>query len=301
MAYTPKTPDDRDIAQFQEDGFLTLKGVLTAEQVDRILERLDPLFATRFETGIYPDEWYGRPSMSQPNATRQMVGMWRCDRTVASFTLSAEIARLNAALMGWSGGRLANDSCWIKPPSAPAVSFHRNNTAVSSINPTSIITCWIALSDCTAAAGTLEIVPRSHLWNCSDTFRFLHAPKEDYRQPLWKAAAEAGVDEPEILSVELQPGDCIFLHGNLWHGSNSNPSDHSTRRSFAVSTFSSSSRFQLPGTGTGYIYDRYRRIGSMEMDESFFPILWSQEGYRSPFADAYCEEALLAKIELASC
>lgn len=292
MVYQPIQLSAAQIQQFQMQGFLILEKFLDLALVDSLVERFDPLFATRFETGIYPDEWHGRPNLSQPNATRQMSGMWRCDRRVASFSLSAEIARLNATLAGWSGGRFATDSCWIKPPNAPEVYFHRNNTYVSSIDPTTVVICWIALSDATQAAGTLEIVPGSHQWQCSDQPRFLHAPKEDYRHPLWSAAAEVGV-QPEIMAIEIPPGGCVFLHGNLWHGSGRNTTTDKIRRSFAVSTLPMDAKFQPPGTGYGYIFNRYRRIGEIKMDESFFPILWTTEGYRTPMVDAYCEDALL--------
>lgn len=283
------TPDQ--IAQFQSQGYLILEDLLTTSQIDQIVDRFDPLFDTQFETGIYPDEWYGRPGLSQPNATRQMTGMWRCDRTLASYALSSEIARLNATLMGWNGGRYGLDICWIKPPNAPDVTFHRNNTYVSAINPPSIITCWIALSNCTAKTGTLEIVPGSHHWDCTDQVRFLHAPCEDYRTPLWQAATEAGIPEPEILPIELSSGHAVFLHGNLWHGSARNASATQTRRSLAISTLSAQAKFQPLGTGTGYIFNRYRRIGTLDIDESFYPVLWSKNGYRTPFLEEYCGNA----------
>lgn len=292
MAHQPIQLTVEQIKQFQEQGFLLLEKFIDLELVDRIIARLDPLFATQFETGIYPDEWHGRPNLSQPNATRQMAGMWRCDRTIAGFSLSAEIARLNASLMSWSGGRFATDSCWIKPPDAPEVYFHRNNTYVSSIDPSSVITCWIALSDAVPEAGTLEFVPGSHQWNCSDKVRFLHAPREDYRQPLWQAAAVAGVNYPEIVTANIPAGGCLFLHGNLWHGSGRNTTKDQIRRSFAVSTFPADAKFQPPGIGYGYIFSRYRRIGETEIDESFFPILWTQQGYRTPMVMEYCEDAL---------
>lgn len=277
---------EAQINQFRDQGFLILEKFLDLDVVEQIDQRLDPLFATRFETGIYPDEWHGRPGLSRPEATRQMVGMWRCDRTVANLTFSTEIARLNSTLAGWSGGRLAMDSCWIKPPNAPEVLFHRNSTLVSCIAPSEIITCWIALSETTANMGTLELVPGSHRWQGRDRFQFLHAPRTDYRQPLW----DLGVTHAKLWSVELPPGGCVFLHGDLWHGSGRNQSDR-TRRSVAISTFPASAQFQPLGVGTGYIFSRYRRLESCEMDESFFPILWTQDGYRSPFAQAYCLDA----------
>lgn len=280
------------ITTFQTQGYLVLENLLTQPQVDQLVERFDPLFDTQFETGIYPDEWYGRPGLSQPNATRQMTGLWRCDRTVAGYSLSGDIAGLNARLMGWEGGRYGLDTCWIKPPDAPEVSFHRNNTSASSLDPQSLITCWIALTDCVQEAGTLEIVPGSHHWVCSDSVRFLHAPRSDYRAPLVQAATEAGVNTPEILPLALSPGSAVFLHGNLWHGSGRNRSASQTRRSFAVSTLPAQIKFQPPGTGTGYIFDRYRRINSLELHESYYPILWREDGYRTPFLAEYCQEPL---------
>lgn len=277
------------IAQFRSQGFLVLEKFLPLETIEPVDARLDPIFATHLETGIYPDEWHGRPGLSQPNATRQMAGIWRCDRTVARLSFSSEIARLNALLSGWTGGRFALDSCWIKPPHAPEVCFHRNSTLVSSLDPAAITTCWIALNDTTADMGTLEVVPASHHWHCSDSFRFPHAPAFDYRQPLWDAAIEAGVDSPEIVPIEVPAGGCVFLHGDLWHGSGRNHSDR-TRRSFAVSTLPIDAQFQPPGVGTGYIFSRYRRLGNLQMDESFFPILWTPEGYRSPIVAAYCQD-----------
>lgn len=278
------------IDQFQTQGFLILEKFLELDLVEQIDDRLDPLFATQLETGVYPDEWHGRPGLSQPNATRQMSGLWRCDRTIASVSLSAEIARLNATLAGWTGGRLATDSCWIKPPNAPEVLFHRNNTAVACFNPSTMITCWIALNNVT----TLEIVPGSHQWQCSDRFQFLHAPEADYRQPLWNAAIEAKINQPEILPVELPQGGCIFLHGGLWQGSGRNTTGL-TSRSFTVSTLPVEVSFRSHSSSHGYIFSRYQKIGSDEVDESFFPILWTQNGDRTSMLKHYCEDALLAQ------
>ncbi|ARV63208.1 phytanoyl-CoA dioxygenase family protein [Nostocales cyanobacterium HT-58-2] len=281
------------IAQFQADGYLILEKFLNLELVDLIISKLDPLFATRFETGIYPDEWHGRPGLSVPNATRQMCGMWKCDRAIASLSLSSEIARLNATLAGWSGGRIATDSCWIKPPGAPEVAFHRNSSYATCIDPAEVMTCWIALSDTQKSVGTLELVPGSHRWNCTDKAKQLHAPKEDYCQPLLQVAARMNnLDNYKIVTVEIPPGGCVFLHWNIWHGSGRNTTLDKTRRSFGVSTFRSDARFQPFGIGYGYIFGRYRRIDSTEMDETFFPILWTKDGYRTPFLSEYCEDAL---------
>ena len=280
------------IELFHQQGYLIVDNLLTAEQINQIVQRFEPLFNTQFETGIYPDEWYGRPGLSQPNATQQMTGLWRCDRTLASFTLSAQIAQINATLMGWGSARYGLDTCWIKPPNAPEVYFHRNNTYTSCIAPPATVTCWIALSDVALKTGSLEIVPGSHFWDSTDQIRFLHAPREDYRTPLWQAANEIGVQSPQIVPIVLPPGSAVFMHGNLWRGSGKNLSATKTRRSLAISSLAGHAKFQLPGVGNGYIFERYRKKGRLDMDESYYPILWSQDGYRTPFLADYCEDAL---------
>lgn len=300
MVHQPIQLSDEQVHQFREQGFLILEQFLDLELVHEIIARLDLIFGGQYETGVFPDELHGRTGSNQPNAVQQITNVWRCDRTIASFSLSAEIARLNATLGGWAGARFALDSSWVKPPGSAEVPFHRNRAYVSCIDPYSVITCWISLTDLVPEASTLELVSQSHRWVCSDQVRFLHAPVEDYRQPLLTAAIEAGVKHPEIISLTIPPGGCVFLDGDLWHTLGKNTTQQHTSRSFAVSSFPVYAQFQPPGVGYGYIFDRYRIIGSLELDESFFPILWTPNGYRTPMVQAYCQDALVSSVALTS-
>ncbi|MEM1370548.1 MAG: phytanoyl-CoA dioxygenase family protein, partial [Cyanobacteria bacterium P01_H01_bin.15] len=110
--------------------------------------------------------------------------------------------------------------------------------------------------------------------------------------PLLSAAKEAGVQNPETMPLELPSGSAIFFHGDLWHGSGRNQIATQTRRSFAVSTLPRQAQFQPLGVGTGYIFNRYRRLDSLEMHESYYPILWGENGDRTPFLEQYCSDAL---------
>ncbi|BAU44589.1 hypothetical protein [Leptolyngbya sp. O-77] len=59
---------------------------------------------------------------------------------------------------------------------------------------------------------------------------------------------------------------------------------------WAFHTISSEARFS--DVPPGYIYGRYKRINDNTLDESFFPILWTQDGYRSPHLASYCRDAI---------
>jgi ectoine hydroxylase-related dioxygenase (phytanoyl-CoA dioxygenase family) len=273
------------IARFHADGFLILERFIDPADAKRVAARFERLFRGEFETGLYPDEWNWREGKDPPHLARQICNGWKSDHTVASVVLRPEIGRLCAKLAGWPGARLAQDNIVWKPPGATAFGFHQDDSYNGWIDvprPPHMLTCWIALDDTTAAGGTIEYVRGSHRWPVSPPIRQFHAP-DDFRRELREAAAAVGLT-PEMVPVEVPAGGCAFHHGGTWHGSDSNRSD-GPRRSAVAHCMSSAARFHA--TKISYIYNRYKRVGDTAMDESFFPILWREDGYRTPFLDAH--------------
>jgi ectoine hydroxylase-related dioxygenase (phytanoyl-CoA dioxygenase family) len=103
---------------------------------------------------------------------------------------------------------------------------------------------------------------------------------------LEEAARQAG-KSLEIVPVEVPRGACAFHAGETWHGSGPNRGA-SPRRSLVSHCLSSEARFHE--SNVGYIYSRYKRVDSCDMEESFFPILWREDGYRSAFLADHCLE-----------
>lgn len=69
------------------------------------------------------------------------------------------------------------------------------------------------------------------------------------------------------------------------------------RRSLVFAMIPAESRFKpveayVPG---GYIAGRHKRYGDDTMDESFFPITWTEQGYQTPFISAYCGDGLTSR------
>lgn len=274
------------IAQFHRDGFLILQNLIAETEAARIAARFEPLFRGEFETGLYPDEWNWREGRDRPDLTRQICNGWKSDRVIAQTVLSATVGRLCAQLGGWPGARIAQDNVLWKPPGAKPLGFHQDNSYIGWVDPPHYVTCWIALDQTTAQGGTLEYVPGSHLWGTFPPVRQFHAP-DDYREELLAAAAQLG-QTPEIVFVEVPPGGCALHHGNTWHGSDTNRTIH-PRRSVIAHCVSSAARFHP--AKISYIYNRYKRVNDLRMDESFFPILWREDGYRTPGIDLYIDRA----------
>lgn len=290
--------DQAQISRFNADGFLIAENLIDRELVARLTSRIEPLFKRDFETGIYPDEWHWRPGLSLPDVTRQIGNAWKSDLTVARVVLSAEIGRISATLAGWPGACLIQDSIWVKPPGAREIALHQDGMYYTDFAPTEVIACWIALDDTSADAGTLEYVKGSHKWPRSRQVSEFHVPTQDYRTEMQQAAAEIGVSQPEIVPIEVSAGSCVFHHWNIWHGSGINRRPDKIRRSLSVFTAHANTCFQP--TGAGYIHGRYKRFGETSMDEKFFPILWTQDQYRTRFLAHYCEDALAKKAVITS-
>ncbi|MET1027878.1 MAG: phytanoyl-CoA dioxygenase family protein [Dongiaceae bacterium] len=277
---------DDQVAQFRRDGFLILERLIDGETASRVAARFELLFRGEFETGLYPDEWNWQEGRDAPDRTRQICNGWKADLAVAKVVLRREIGRLCAQLGTWPGARIAQDNVIWKPPGAKSLGYHQDNAYTGWIVPAEMLSCWIALDATTAAGGTVEYVRGSHLWGRSPPAKQFHAPEDshgDYRDEMRERARELG-HEPEIVFVEVPPGGCAFHHGWCWHGSGPNRSAQ-PRRAVVAHCMSSSAVFHP--TEISYIYNRYKRNGDQAMDESFFPVLWREDGYRTSWLESY--------------
>ncbi|MCW5735046.1 MAG: phytanoyl-CoA dioxygenase family protein [Enhydrobacter sp.] len=277
---------DDDIQRFRRDGFLIVERFLSEERVAALRERFPRLFAGKFDTGVYPDEWYWREGMSLPDVTRHMANAWKADLAIARLALSADVGRAAARLAGWPGVRLGQDTIWWKVPNAKPIALHQDSSFMDFLDPPATVTCWVALDDTHREAGTLEYVAGSHRWPITPLPEAFHGP-DDYRAQMRSAAAAAGVDPPEPIFIEVPAGSCVFHAGEIWHGSGPNRTGDRMRRSIGIHMLPCSARFSdRPG---GYIYRRYQRTDDASLDESFFPLLWTEDGRRTAWIDGYCE------------
>jgi phytanoyl-CoA hydroxylase len=280
---------ESDRALFQLQGFIVKTRVLSEPLMNALRTRFPLLFAGNFDTGVYPDEWYWRKELSLPDVTRHMANAWKADLTVARLALSKEIAQAAAILTGWDGVRLGQDTVWWKPPQTKPIAFHQDTSFMNFLDPAQTITCWVTLDDTQRTAGTIEYAAGSHRWPLTPLPKTFHAA-EDFCAPMRAAAKAAGVEPPDPIPIEIPAGSCTFHAGELWHGSGANVASEQMRRSIGIHLLPASVRFSdRPG---GYIYRRYQRTGSAELDESFFPIIWSKEGGRTDWIAGYLRDGV---------
>ncbi len=262
--------------RFDEDGFLVIENFIDTATVSALSARFEKLFRGEFETGLQPDEWNWRQGRDSDELTRQICNAWKADRTIAATVLRSDIGEICARLRGWPGARINQDNVIWKPPGAKALGFHQDESYQSWIVPAEMMTCWMTLDDTLVEQGTIEYAKGSHRWKLSDPIRQFHAPDDPLAD--LTANARAAGKAVTLVPIEVPAGSAVIHHGRTWHGSRAN-SGHGMRRSVVAHCMSSEAVYHPVHTSP--VYSRYKRHNDNTMDESFFPVIWHQSGYRS--------------------
>ncbi len=237
------------------------------------------LFDGEYETGIRPDEVNWVPGRDPEDRTRQLCNAWKSDSVVAAQVLSKRTGRLAAQLAGYRGVRILQDNVLWKPPGTKAIGFHQDSSYADYLVPPEMVTCWISLHETQADAGPIEFVRRSHAWPKSPPARAqFHGPDDWLAGP--RAAAPQGT-ELDLVPVVVRPGGGSFHHGLTWHGSAPNESGTVARMALVSHLIPVETRFHE--TNVDLTYSRYRKHGDLSLDESFFPVVWDESGYRTPW------------------
>jgi ectoine hydroxylase-related dioxygenase (phytanoyl-CoA dioxygenase family) len=273
---------DEQLAAFERDGFLIVEeGFIDESVVGLLRDRFEPLFAGEYLSGIRPDEVNWVPGRDPEDRTRQICNGWKADPAIAAQVLSERTGRLAAELMDWDGVRLLQDNCIWKPPGTKSLGMHQDGSYLDYLVPPEMITCWIALDDTSAEAGTITYAAGSHRWPRAPKNRGeFHAP-DDWLEPMRRAAP--GEEEPRLVPIEVKAGGASFHHHLTFHGSG--PNMASVHRRAVISHLLPVQTVFHP-TNTDPVYSRYRRVGDMTMDDSYFPVAWTRDGSRSAWLDA---------------
>ena len=201
------------------------------------------------------------------------------------------------------------------------VGFHQDSAYISAqFEPyeNNSVTVWMALDDADEENGCVEYAVGSHKWrpllhcagttsqkegetddNGSEISSFHSADETSYRKGISAAASLAGCDNAQELieTAPVKEGRAIFHHQDAWHGSGPNSSFSKHRRALVghyirgnVTFAESKGSDNGPFGNTSYIYGRYRKYNSVEVDESFYPIIYGRGGGRGLLRTEWVDE-----------
>ncbi len=208
-----------DIEQFVNDGYLVVKHLVSAADVERARDD-----AHGFATGQY--DVAGIPEHGEILAVHfpHWISSVALDLVKHAGVVDVVSKVAGAHLAHWNGAvKCMQSMLFLKPPGLPGQAWHQDERFIPT-RDRSLMGAWIALDDATIENGCLWVIPGSH----RDGVLFQsrpHANPEEYDP----TDESFGFDDSSAIPVEVGPGDVVFFNGYLLHRSTRNRSTNNRR------------------------------------------------------------------------
>jgi ectoine hydroxylase-related dioxygenase (phytanoyl-CoA dioxygenase family) len=146
-------------AEFDGQGYVVLKGVISPDRCDALVARVnEALASTHGPLFQAAQRQYG------PDKALRMVKLSQLTEIVTDFEDLAhrrEIVDRVEELIG-PHSRLFRDVVVLKPAHTGGELRHHQDSAYWDVEPKSLVSAWVALSDVPVGSGPLSVVPGSH-------------------------------------------------------------------------------------------------------------------------------------------
>jgi len=254
---TAPRPTPEEIAAFERDGAVCLRGALDAGWLERLAEALErELAETRsadlsaMARGLAAA---GTDAASAPASGRFVAGTdhWRHDAVFRDFATASPLPALAAGLLRSAKAFLYEDSVLVKEPGTREATAYHQDLGYFHVEGEQACTTWCPLDRVTAESGALRYVRGSHRWK--RTFRpnlFVTTREIPGTEGETVPEIEADPDAYEILCFDVEPGDVAVHHARTIHGAFPNASGR-RRRAVSVRYCGDDARYRIrPGAPT---------------------------------------------------
>ncbi|MEV5583070.1 phytanoyl-CoA dioxygenase family protein [Streptomyces parvus] len=210
-------------ADYGRDGVIQVNGLFTAEEMNTVRAAFTVLVhqdrkTLGAEDDIDPGDILSRyPRFMQPHRRTDLEVGRIARRLMTDSRLLDTVQRLIGPAHG------AQSMFYFKPPTARGQAMHQDNYFLRA-HPETCLAAWIAVDDCDAANGALSVVPGSHAME-------VVCPEEADAEESFTSGLVRPPAGMRARQTSMRPGDVLFFHGSLVHGSLPNTTTDRFRRS----------------------------------------------------------------------
>jgi len=270
---------EAEIATFERDGAICLKGVIDADwraRLDRAIER-DMQAPGEFHHG------YESKSGRFHGTSR----LWQTDADVRDYVFESPLPELASIFLRSRKINLLYDQMFVKEPGTDAPTPWHYDHVVWPLQGRHVISFWLALDPVTAESGRVEYVRGSHLWNK----RF--QPRSFAKSRLSYPTVEGLDDFPDVnadraaydvVSWDMEPGDVVAFTSLTLHGASGNARADRRRRGYSI-RYTGDDITYAPTEFTVPVTRNPDLAPGDALDSALFPVVW-RDGASVPFRAA---------------
>jgi len=243
-----KPLSEAQMEAFNRDGFLLVKGLIPLDKVEKYKQRgidvASGKVAAQENMLVMKDVMIakGKVKATDPIKKIQKIQDVQDDPVLKQFIEEPEILDLAENFVG-KNFKTIHNMLINKPPNLDGRHpFHQDQLYFPFGPDDDIIGCWIALEATSRENGTLAVIPGSHKSPVLE-----HGDIESMENlNLAYFGAKGDFDLGQRVHINAEPGDALFFHTHLLHGTGKNKTD-GFRRVFIVHYANSDCRFRENG------------------------------------------------------
>lgn len=210
---------EREVAFYQENGYVAVENVLTAAELAAIRSAMSEIIERRDVEGIERKEGDGAKA---EKIFLQRINLWRVHDGIRRHTLNPKLAEIARCLAGVERLRVFHDHMLTKMPGdSRATDWHQDAPYWPMEEAGRTISCWMALDDVTEENGCMWFVPGSHKFQVREVVHIL----DDEHEDIFERIPEADRRNIRRVPVHLKAGSCTFHNGYTFHYAGPNRSN----------------------------------------------------------------------------
>lgn len=232
---------EQDILQYEVDGAICLRGVISPEWLDR----LRGATVRALDAGVM--------DMNKKGGTGRFLGdlnLFHKDPDFRAFAFEGPSWEIARTLMRSREVRLFSDQLFVKEPgTSTPTPWHHDQTYWPVVGD-HVCSVWVTMDPVSSETSGLEYIRGSHRWgrrfNPADfgemSLEMLHDAANEMMPDI--DADRAAYD---FLSWDMEPGDCLVHHALAVHGAGGNRSSTRQRRAISTRWFGDEAYFRPHG------------------------------------------------------
>ena len=264
---------DSQIQEYSEKGAILLKKAFNIEWLSLLAKGIEK---NRKNPGPYACQY--TPADKEGDFYDDYCNWQRFDE-YRDFLFKSPAAEIAGRLTQSSEMRIFHEHILVKEPKTSERTPWHHDQPYYCVDGEQVCSIWLPLDPVPREAG-LEFIAGSHAWGkMFMPKKFLTNKGYDYKPGSFDSIPDidANRNQYEILSWDLDLGDCIVFHFKTLHGGSGNPSQYARRRAFSSRWIGDDAVFaDRPGETSPPFPELSSFKQGDVLDHPIFPVCWKR-------------------------